>query len=162
MADQKEVTKIALREKSHERPGLVEEMLLDLREALPGLFVDLSTSGRSWLRGKSAQEMAKAQQILSEVIDRIGRLKLDEREQEHRHAIENEQNRVDVQQKRMDLYLTSLERATRIVRELSEAGVDVDVTAILREMPIHISAIEVDAECVESAALAIESNEESK
>jgi hypothetical protein len=143
--DEKQVARVGLSEKDkNNRPGLVEEMLVDLREALPGLFVDLSSSGTTWLRGKSAQETAKAQQILSDVIDRIGRLKLDELEQQHRHAIENERHDIDIEQKRMELYLSSLERATKIVKELAEMGVDVDITAILRGLPVHIDSINIE------------------
>ena len=140
--EKKEIVSVGLSEKTdQDRPGIVEEMLVDLREALPGLFVDLSQSGRTWLRGKSAQETAKAQQILSDVIDRIGRLKLDEREQCHRHDLENAQQHLDFKQRQMELYLSSLERATKIVKDLSEVGVDVDITAILNGTPVHIDSI---------------------
>lgn len=125
--------------------GLVEELLIDIREALPGVFTDLSCAGTGWLRGKSEQEAARAQQILSDVIDRIGRLKLDEREQRHRHAIENDRHDVDMEAKRMELYVSSLERVTTAVRALNEMGVDVDITAILRGLPVHIDLVRVDS-----------------
>jgi hypothetical protein len=151
--DEKQIARLGLSEKDGtNRPGIVEEMLVDLREALPGLFVDLFDSGRTWLRGKSAQEAARAQQILSDVIDRIGRLKLDEREQQHRHVIENQRHDVDIEQKRMELYLSSLERATKVVKELAEMGVDVDITAILRGLPVHIDAITLERPDTHAAA----------
>lgn len=138
----KEIAAIVLRERDSDGPpGLVKEMLLDLRNALPGLFQDFSTSGRTWLRGKSAQEAARAQQILSDVIDRIGRLNLDEREQRHRHAIESENHDIDVQRQRADMYLTSFERATKIVKDLNGAGIDIDVAAILHGLPFGINSI---------------------
>ena len=152
--DEKQIARIGLCEKDGtNRPGIVEEMLVDLRAALPGLFVDLSDSGRTWLRGKSAQEVARAQQILSDVIDRIGRLKLDEREQQHRHFIENERHDVDMEQKRMELYLSSLERATKVVKELFELGVEVDITAILRCLPVNIDAITLEGLDTHAAAV---------
>ena len=44
----------------------------------------------------------------------------------------------------MELYLSSLERATKLVKELAEMGVDVDITAILRGLPVHIDAITLE------------------
>ncbi|QDV67165.1 hypothetical protein Poly24_08570 [Rosistilla carotiformis] len=140
--EQKEIIQIGLTEKeSADRAGLVEELLTDLKEALPGVFTDLSSSGRTWFKGKSAQEAARAQQILSEVLDKIGRFKLDEREQDHRHRQESELHSIDVKQKQAELYLSSLERATKLCRELTEMGVDVDIRAVLAGMDIHINSL---------------------
>ena len=139
--EQKELVTLALTEKGDNKPGLVQEMLRDLQEAMPGLFVDLSGSGRAWLRGKSAQETAKAQQILSEVIDRIGRLRLEECEQDHRQVIEQEKHKMELEKQRLELYLTALERAAKIASELADAGIDVDITAILSGIPMNITSI---------------------
>jgi len=139
---EKELIQIGLTEKdSSDRPGIVEELLTDLKDALPGVFTDLSSSGRTWFKGKSAQEAARAQQILSEVLDKIGRLKLDEREQDHRHRQESELHSIEVKQKQAELYLSSLERATKLCCELTDMGVDVDLRAILAGMDIHINSL---------------------
>jgi hypothetical protein len=139
---EKEIVQLSLAEKNPtDRPGIVEELLTDLRESLPGIFTDLSGSGRTWLRGKSAQEAARAQQILSEVLDKIGRLKLDEREQEERHRQQAELHSIEMKQKQAQLFLSSLQGATQACRELTEMGVDVDMHAILAGLGIHINQI---------------------
>jgi hypothetical protein len=144
--NEKSICQVGLSEKDgNNRPGIVEEMLADIREAIPGLFTDLSTAGKGWLRGKSDQEAARAKQILADVIDRIGRLKLDERNQEHRQDIETARHDVDMQAKRVDLYFSSLERAVAVVRTLTEMGVDVDISAILRGLPMHIDLVDLES-----------------
>jgi hypothetical protein len=110
-------------------------MAADLRDALPGLLTDLSKSGRGWLRGKSEQEIARAKEILSHAIERIGRLALDEKDQKHRHRLECANQDFELQAKQTDLYLTSLERAVAICRDLNEMGIDVDLTQILSKVP---------------------------
>jgi hypothetical protein len=149
----KQFAQIGLSEKNNSnRAGIFEGILADLKEALPGIFVDLSNLGRTWLWGKSSQETAKADQILSETIDRIGRLKLAESEQQHRQAIESAQHDVEIEKKRMELYLNSLERAVKIVKDLSEMGVDIDITAILQGLPFHISSVQTGAMPVQSTS----------
>jgi hypothetical protein len=127
------------------RPTLIEEVLVDLRESLPGLFTDLSSSGRAWFQGKAGQEKAKADQILADVLDKLGRLRLDEREQQHRHAIERERHDVDMQAKRLEQYVSALERAAAAARALSDLGVDVDMAAVLRGLPVRIDLVTVQA-----------------
>lgn len=120
---------------SDDDESIVEKMIADLREALPGLLTDISSSGRSWLRGKSEQEVARAREILSHAIDRIGRLALDEQEMRHRHRLETSSHRMEMQSKEADLYLQALERAVSIVKDLNELGVDVDVKQVVAQIP---------------------------
>lgn len=156
----KEVVSLALTEEAgNNPPGVVAGMLADLKDELPGLFVDLSKCGRRFLGGKSAQEVAKAQQIQSEAIDRIGRLKMDEREQVHRHAIENDRHEMDTQAKRVELYESKLRAAITTVQELRDMGIDVDITAILNGFTININNIERDA-TVSEPLIAIEHSKE--
>lgn len=136
----KEVAQLALSEKDSSSPrNLIAEVVADIKATIPGLLVDLSSSGKKWFRGKSNQEVARAEKIVAEAIDRIGRLALDERDQAHRHAIENENQRIEAKAKDVELYLSSLERIARIVREFADAGIDVDIQAVVRGLPLNIT-----------------------
>ena len=109
--------------------------MAELRSSLPGMLTDLNSSGRNWAKGKSEQEVARAKEIMSSVIDRIGRLALDEQDQTHRHRLELAQQDVELQSKQTDTYLSAMERAVGIVKELAEMGVDIDFVAILSQIP---------------------------
>lgn len=143
--DSKELVQLDLSEKdTSSRPGTIEEMVTDIRAMAHGLISDLSASGKNWFRGKSDQELAKAKQILSDVIDRVGRLALDEKDQTHRHRIEDENQRLANRAKDVELYLSALERVAKIIKDFADAGIDVDIRAVLRGLPIDVADVSND------------------
>ena len=116
-------------------PSIPEKMLADLREALPGLLTELASSGSRGFRGKSEQELARAKVILSEAIERIGRLVLADKDQAHRHRMEREAQRIALLTKENDLYLSALERAVKVVKDLAAQGIDVSIRAVISGLP---------------------------
>ncbi len=107
MNENKELMQLHLSEKDEDgNVHPIADLLKDIGEALPGLFVDLSDAGVSWFKGKSAQEVAKAQQILADAIERIGRMQLDDRDQRHRHILELEKHKIELAKTRQEMYLT--------------------------------------------------------
>jgi len=134
--DKRQLVELTLREKEGSTaPGLIRRMIDDLRHALPELLSAASSSGQNWMRGKSDQEVAKAREIMSQTIDRIGRLALDAQEQEHRQEMERDQRRIENNAREVDAYLTAIERAIRIKHDLSKAGIEVEITALLTGVP---------------------------
>jgi len=131
-----EAIRLSLAERGESPPGLSESLVGDLREALPGILSDLAKSGSRWTRGKSAQEVAKAQEILSQVVDRIERLAMDNEEQNHRHRIEGERHDAEMQRERVELYLSAIERTVVIVQQLIAMGIDVNIEAMIGAIPV--------------------------
>ncbi|BBO31962.1 hypothetical protein [Lacipirellula parvula] len=128
----KESIKLTLTERSPTpRPGVIETMLEDLRQAMPGMLSDLGGSGRMWARGKSEQEVARAKEIVSQAIERIGKLSLEEQDQIHRHGIEREKHDAEMERARVACYLESLDRVIAIAQRLTEMGAEVDIQALI-------------------------------
>jgi len=124
-----------LREKdAPNSPSVLKAMQADLRQALSGVLSDASCSGRKWLRGKSGQEVARVEEILSNVTDRIGRLLLDEEEQRHRHRIEDAKAKQENNIRQDEHYLSSLKEVVEIVKGMRTLGVDVDINTILSKL----------------------------
>jgi len=143
---EKPLIQIGLSEKGQNgKPGLIEELLRVVREGLPGSLKDLSISARKWWSGKAAQEAGKADQILAEVFEKIGRLNLDEAEQVHRHAHENARHDAEMQAKRQENYYSNLQQAIAVVKALNEMGVDIDLATVLRGLPSRDDSLRVDA-----------------
>jgi len=122
---------ISTRENPGSDSSIIDQMLADLRHALRGLLSDLSGSGRTWFRGKSQQEMAKAQEILSNAIDRIGRLRLAEQQQTHQQKLDTQRQRITIVERNADIFLSVWERASDICKKLSATGVRIDARTMV-------------------------------
>lgn len=131
----KELVNVSLTPKDGEaKPGVLEAMLHDLKEMLPGLLGGATDAARVWFRGKAKQESAKAAEIFSSTVDRLARLAIDEKEQAHRHRMEAERHDLEMKQLEAELYLDSMKKATDIIKDLNEAGVDVNIEVFFHKL----------------------------
>lgn len=135
----KEMVRVTLaQEQSSDSPSITKELVADLRAALVDVFQDLGSSSRRWVRGKSEQEVAKAKEILSETIDRIGRLQLAVEAQEHNLRIEAAKTEAQLEADALNNRLTAIERAIKIVKDLESIGVKTNVTTVISQAGLTV------------------------
>ena len=134
MADRHDV---ALREVGAQNPpGLLERIREQLNEHLPAVLGD----GGSWLRGRSAQELAKAEEIRARVVSELGTLEnerlrlLHEREQamarqdhdRHTADLAHRERMYELRTQRVK----AIGEAVAAFKELKDLGVEIQLDLI--------------------------------
>jgi hypothetical protein len=137
---------ITLREaKGPNPPNLLIEILQNLTRELHGLIPDAAQGGRSWLKGKGDQELAKVGEIKARAIAEIGKLTneserlINERDQAIREleakrdkdALEHKRDMYRLETERMKVKAEAMRDAIAAIKELRELGVEVDVSLML-------------------------------
>lgn len=131
----KEHIQLRLGERKPSEKNVLDGIVNTLKTELKFLLAELPQSGRDWVRGKSQQELARSKEILSRVIERIERLSLDKREQQHRHYLERERQEAEINLKKVDAYFSSWERIARIIKAFQDMGIEIDIQKLLDEIP---------------------------
>lgn len=137
---------ITLREEDGKNPpDLVAEIVKTLTTELHGLIPDAAKAGRSWLLGKSEQELAKVSEIKANALAKIGEIAnenqriVNERDRalreiealKDKNTLEHEREMFRLHTERILAKAKAMSDAVAAIKALRELGVEVDIAVVM-------------------------------